>query len=68
VTFQLDVGWATIGGEDPVALIQEFGKRIELLHVKDVADLASRTQTSSARASSTGPASSPPRRGRSSST
>jgi sugar phosphate isomerase/epimerase len=45
VTFQLDVGWATIGGEDPVALIEDFGKRIELLHVKDVADLASRTQT-----------------------
>jgi sugar phosphate isomerase/epimerase len=45
VAFQLDVGWATIGGEDPVALIEEFGKRIELLHVKDVADIASRTQT-----------------------
>jgi sugar phosphate isomerase/epimerase len=45
VVFQLDVGWATIGGEDPVALIEEFGDRIELLHVKDVADIASRTQT-----------------------
>ena len=45
VTFQLDVGWATIGGEDPVALIEQFGDRIELLHVKDVADIASRTQT-----------------------
>jgi sugar phosphate isomerase/epimerase len=45
VTFQLDVGWATIGGEDPVALIEEFGDRIELLHVKDVADIAQRTQT-----------------------
>jgi sugar phosphate isomerase/epimerase len=45
VDFQLDVGWAVIGGEDPVALIEEFGDRIELLHVKDVADIASRTQT-----------------------
>jgi sugar phosphate isomerase/epimerase len=45
VAFQLDVGWATIAGEDPVALIEEFGDRIELLHVKDVADIASRTQT-----------------------
>jgi sugar phosphate isomerase/epimerase len=45
VAFQLDVGWATIGGEDPVALIEQFGDRIELLHVKDVADIASRTQT-----------------------
>jgi sugar phosphate isomerase/epimerase len=45
VDFQLDVGWATIGGEDPVALIEEFGDRIALLHVKDVADIASRTQT-----------------------
>jgi sugar phosphate isomerase/epimerase len=39
VTFQLDVGWATIGGEDPVALVERFGDRIELLHVKDVADV-----------------------------
>jgi Xylose isomerase-like TIM barrel len=45
VDFQLDVGWAVIGGEDPVALIEQFGDRIELLHVKDVADIASRTQT-----------------------
>jgi sugar phosphate isomerase/epimerase len=45
VTFQLDVGWATIGGEDPVALVEQFGDRIELFHVKDVADIATRTQT-----------------------
>jgi sugar phosphate isomerase/epimerase len=35
VTFQLDVGWATIAGEDAVALVEEFGDRIGLLHVKD---------------------------------
>jgi sugar phosphate isomerase/epimerase len=44
VAFQLDVGWATIGGEDPVALIDEFGDRIELLHVKDVADVGLPTE------------------------
>jgi sugar phosphate isomerase/epimerase len=44
VAFQLDVGWATIGGEDPVALIEQFGDRIELLHVKDVADIGLPTQ------------------------
>ena len=44
VTFQLDVGWAAIAGEDPVALIEEFGDRIELLHVKDVADIGLATQ------------------------
>lgn len=38
VTFQLDVGWAAIGGEDPVQLIEDFGDRIELLHIKDVVD------------------------------
>ena len=35
VTFQLDVGWATVAGEDAVALVEEFGDRIELLHIKD---------------------------------
>src|ERR687897_671100 len=44
VTFQLDVGWATVAGEDPVALIEQFGDRIELLHVKDVADVGLPTQ------------------------
>jgi sugar phosphate isomerase/epimerase len=39
VSYQLDVGWAVIGGQDPVALMQRFGDRIELFHVKDVADI-----------------------------
>ena len=44
VTFQLDVGWATVAGEDPVALIEQFGDRIELLHVKDVVNVGLPTQ------------------------
>jgi sugar phosphate isomerase/epimerase len=35
VDFQLDVGWATIAGEDAAALIEQFGDRISSLHVKD---------------------------------
>jgi sugar phosphate isomerase/epimerase len=35
VTFQLDVGWANRAGEDSTELLDEFGDRIELLHVKD---------------------------------
>ncbi|GGI03461.1 sugar phosphate isomerase/epimerase family protein [Egicoccus halophilus] len=36
VTFQLDVGWAEAAGEDSVELLERFGDRIELLHVKDL--------------------------------
>jgi sugar phosphate isomerase/epimerase len=35
VDFQLDVGWATIAGEDAAALIAQYGDRISTLHVKD---------------------------------
>lgn len=45
VTFQLDVGWATVAGEDPAQLIEDFGDRIELLHVKDVRDAGTPEQT-----------------------
>jgi len=46
VAFQLDVLWAADGGADPVALLNEYGKRIDLLHIKDginVADPANAT-------------------------
>jgi sugar phosphate isomerase/epimerase len=36
VTFQLDVGWAEVAGEDSVDLLERYGDRIELLHVKDL--------------------------------
>ena len=44
VTFQLDVGWAVVAGEDPVALMEQFGDRIELFHVKDIVDIGLPTE------------------------
>jgi sugar phosphate isomerase/epimerase len=44
VVFQLDVGWAVTAGEDPVALVEQFGDRIELFHVKDIVDIGLPTQ------------------------
>jgi sugar phosphate isomerase/epimerase len=34
--FELDVGWATAAGADPVSLLERFGARIPLVHLKDV--------------------------------
>ncbi|WP_171467968.1 PQQ-dependent sugar dehydrogenase [Cellulosimicrobium sp. 72-3] len=39
VTFQLDVAWAAHAGVDVPALIEQYGDRIELLHVKDATGL-----------------------------
>ncbi|PUB32445.1 sugar phosphate isomerase/epimerase [Promicromonospora sp. AC04] len=39
VTFQLDVGWAADAGIDVPAWIEEYGDRIELLHVKDAVNV-----------------------------
>ena len=35
VTFQVDIAWAMHGGVDVTELLEEYGHRIELLHVKD---------------------------------
>ena len=35
VTFQLDLYWAVQAGQDPVALLKRYGKRIQYFHVKD---------------------------------
>ncbi|GAA4730666.1 sugar phosphate isomerase/epimerase [Isoptericola chiayiensis] len=35
VAFQVDVYWATDGGADVVELLDEYGDRIDLLHIKD---------------------------------
>ena len=36
VGLELDVGWALVGGRDPVELIGTYGDRIDLLHMKDM--------------------------------
>jgi sugar phosphate isomerase/epimerase len=36
VGLELDVYWANAGGGDPVALLERYGDRIRLLHMKDV--------------------------------
>ncbi|MGC5627253.1 sugar phosphate isomerase/epimerase family protein [Georgenia sp. Z1344] len=39
VTFELDVAWAAHAGIDVPALIEQYGDRIELLHIKDATGL-----------------------------
>ena len=36
VVFQLDLYWATFAGADPVMLLERYGHRIRLFHVKDM--------------------------------
>jgi sugar phosphate isomerase/epimerase len=36
VSFQLDLIWAVNGGADPVALLNKYGNRYKLLHMKDL--------------------------------
>ena len=40
VVFQVDLYWATNGGglDNPIDVIERYGKRIQLFHVKDMAD------------------------------
>ncbi|WP_435196291.1 sugar phosphate isomerase/epimerase family protein [Natronomonas sp. EA1] len=35
VGFQLDLGWAGVAGYDPLALLDRYGDRIDLVHLKD---------------------------------
>ena len=40
---EVDIYWATVGGEDPAALVRRIGPRVRLLHLKDgPADAADR--------------------------
>jgi sugar phosphate isomerase/epimerase len=41
VVFQLDLYWASYAGVDPVDVLDEYGNRIQLFHVKDMAAGAS---------------------------
>ncbi|WP_227379377.1 sugar phosphate isomerase/epimerase family protein [Haladaptatus halobius] len=36
IGIELDVGWALYAGHDPIELIEEYGDRMELIHMKDV--------------------------------
>lgn len=36
VGFEIDIGWATVAGVDPVALIERLGPRVLSLHLKDL--------------------------------
>jgi sugar phosphate isomerase/epimerase len=36
VSFELDVFWAVHGGADPVKLLEKYGSRFELMHIKDL--------------------------------
>ena len=38
VNFELDCGWAIIGGQDPIQLLKEHSNRIVMLHIKDFID------------------------------
>jgi sugar phosphate isomerase/epimerase len=40
VAMELDIGWATAAGEDPLALFRKAPGRFEVWHVKDIAGLA----------------------------
>ena len=35
VTFEMDCGWVSVGGGDPVAYLKKYPTRISMLHVKD---------------------------------
>jgi sugar phosphate isomerase/epimerase len=38
VGLELDVGWVHTGGAEPAALIERYGDRVDLVHMKDMAD------------------------------
>jgi sugar phosphate isomerase/epimerase len=35
MTFEMDLGWVKVAGQDPVALMKKYPHRISMLHVKD---------------------------------
>jgi sugar phosphate isomerase/epimerase len=39
VVFQMDIGWASVAGQNPIQLFQQHPGRFALWHVKDVASL-----------------------------
>ena len=45
VTFEMDVFWFVHGGADPVAYLQKYPDRFQLVHLKDLAKGAKRDLT-----------------------
>ena len=35
MTMEMDLGWVTVGGGNPIELLHRYGNRISMLHVKD---------------------------------
>jgi sugar phosphate isomerase/epimerase len=38
VNFEMDCGWVTVAGQDPIKYLKQYPKRIVMLHVKDFKD------------------------------
>jgi sugar phosphate isomerase/epimerase len=38
VSFEMDCGWVTVAGQDPIKYLKQYPKRIVMLHVKDFKD------------------------------
>ena len=38
VTLELDIMWSRVAGVDPVSILQKYGKRVTLMHLKNVAE------------------------------
>ena len=42
VSLELDMMWAQVAGVNPVSVLEEFGSRVKLMHLKDVAQIPKR--------------------------
>jgi sugar phosphate isomerase/epimerase len=43
IAMQMDVGWASVAGQDPIAWFKKYPGRFELWHVKDAINIKNRT-------------------------
>ena len=44
VGFEVDCGWVTVGGVDPVSLLDRLGERVSLVHISDADGTGSPTE------------------------